>query len=126
MPKKKSFTFSDALFAAMAILCENRRYRNLTEFITALVRFDAQTLRDHVMTEEWAALSGEERDRLDAGLLERVKQWKPARGSWLMAKLEAIIKIVLEFVQAGKEPTPELVAKELAKREKPPKHDNGH
>lgn len=105
----------------MELLSENRRYRNLTEFVTALIRFDAQTLREHVMTEEWAALSPVERDRLDAGLLERVKQWKPARGSWLMAKLQIIIEIICDFNSVGHKPTPEEVAKELARKEKPQK-----
>lgn len=115
MPKRPTITFSDALYKAADILRSRRRYRTLTEFLTALVRYDAQTQKDHVFTEEWASLNGDERDRLDAGLLAMVESGKGVRGSWLIAQIGEIIDIVWSQEER---PDPDSVAKELAKRNK--------
>jgi hypothetical protein len=112
MPRP-SITFSDALFAAAKILSKRRKYRGIPEYLNALVRYDGQTQRDHVLTDEWAAMDAAERDRLDEAILRQVKTGKGVRGSWLEARMEAIIRKIM--AERTEPPTVKEVTHELAR-----------
>lgn len=112
MAKRVTLTLSDDLAAAAELLRKKQKYRTLSEYVQGLVRYDGQTQRDHLLTAEWAALSGYERDRLDAGILKTVQAGKGLRGSWLEAMIEEIVKRHLE--QTGRAPTVKEVAAAVA------------
>lgn len=96
MPKRITVTLSDDLHEASELLRRKNRYRTLSEYIQNLVRYDAQSQREHLLTAEWAALSPAERDMLDARLLALVKSGKGVRGSWLEARIEAIVTRIFD------------------------------
>lgn len=121
MSARRYLTLTNALDEAAEILLRRRHYRDFPEYVRSMIRYDGQTQMDHHLTAEWAAMTGEEQDRLDEGILAMVKAGKKVRGSWLLSRLEIITDIVWAFVESGQKPSPELVAKELAKREHPPK-----
>ena len=111
MAKHVAITLSDDLFEVMEILRKRRKYRTPSEYIQGLIRYDGQSQKEHHLTAEWAAITGYERDRLDAGILNLVKTGKGRLGSWLEARIEAIVK---EQLAAGKTPTKKAVAQALA------------
>lgn len=113
MPKRFSVTLSDDLYEAAEILRKRNKYRGLSEYFQGLTRYDGQSQREHFLTSEWAALSGEERDLLDKGILERVKKGEGVRGSWLIHRIEAIVEAYL--LKHGKAPDPKEVAGRLAR-----------
>jgi Arc/MetJ-type ribon-helix-helix transcriptional regulator len=101
MAHRFTISMSDDLFEAAELLRKRRKYRTQSEYIAGLVRYDGQSQRDHLLTAEWAALSGYERDALDAAILQQVKTEKGVRGSWLEHRIEEIVK---RYYEAGKEP----------------------
>lgn len=111
-----SFTvrLSESLFEAAEILRKRagRHYRSKSEYVQNLIRYDAQTQRDHLLTAEWAALSGYERDALDAALLRQVQSGEGIRGSWLEARIE---EIVTRLLAEQRNPSVQAVAGELAR-----------
>lgn len=111
MPKRITITLSDDLFAASENLRKRRRYRTASEYIQALIRYDGQTQREHHLTAEWAALSPHERDLLDAAILRQVNSGEGVRGSWLEARINAIVQ---ERLEAGRTPATQEVAAALA------------
>ena len=111
MPKRITITLSDDLFTASEHLRKRRRYRTASEYIQALIRYDGQTQREHHLTAEWAALSPYERDALDAAILRQVNSGEGVRGSWLEARINAIVQ---ERLEAGRTPETREVATELA------------
>jgi hypothetical protein len=115
MSKRIHPTFSDDLYEAAELLRERRMYRNVSEYLAGLVRYDAISQREHLLTAEWAALGGHERDLLDAGLLEKVKSGETVRGSWLKAQIHDIVKEIYGR-DPEKPPTIPEVAKELGRK----------
>jgi metal-responsive CopG/Arc/MetJ family transcriptional regulator len=113
MPKRITITLSDDLHAAANLLRKRRKYRTLSEYFAALARYDGQSQRDHHLTAEWAAMSGHERDRLDAAILRQVETGKGVRGSWLEARIDECVK---RHLAAGQTPTTTEVAVELAQK----------
>lgn len=111
MAKRIPATVSDDLYEAAEILRKRRRYRNKSEYVQGLIRYDAQTQRDHHLTAEWAALSPHERDRMDAALLRQVQSGEGIKGSWLEHRIEDIVK---RHMEKGEAPTVKQVAGELA------------
>src|SRR4030095_15321216 len=57
MAVRKHLSFSPFLLESMEILRNRRRYRTLSEYAQGLVRYDAQTQRDHTLSSEWASLN---------------------------------------------------------------------
>lgn len=114
MAHRFTITISDDLFEAAELLRKRRHYRTQSEYIQGLVRYDGQSQRDHLLTAEWAALTGIERDKLDEAILKQVKTEKGVRGSWLECQID---KIVRSYYEAGKPaPTTKQVAKELGRK----------
>jgi len=111
MPKRITITLSDALHTASDLLRKRRKYRTLSEYFAALARYDGQSQREHHLTAEWAALSGYERDALDAAILRQVESGQGLRGSWLESRIEEIVK---RHLAAGHTPATKEVAAELA------------
>lgn len=111
MAKRVTITLSDDLHEAAELLRKARKYRTTTEYVQGLIRYDGQSQREHHLTAEWAALSGYERDRLDAAILRQVQSGKGVRGSWLEARIEEIVK---RHLAAGETPMTKQVAAELA------------
>jgi Arc/MetJ-type ribon-helix-helix transcriptional regulator len=112
MPKRFMVNVSEDLYAAADLLRKRRRYRSLSEYVVGLIRYDGQSQRDHLLTGEWAALTGAERDALDLAILRQVESGKGVRGSWLEARIEAIVKAHL--AEHGAAPTTQAVASALA------------
>jgi len=113
MPKRITITASDELAEAIEILRRRRHYRTISEYFVALARYDGQTQREHHLTNEWAALTGYERDRLDAGILRLVQGGKGIRGSWIEACIDESIK---RHLDAGHTPTAKEVAADVAQK----------
>jgi len=112
MPKRITISLSDELAAAVELLRKRRRYRTASEYFVALARYDGQTQRDHHLTAEWAALSGYERDRLDAAILRQVETGAGLKGSWLEHRIEEIVR---RHLAAGHTPAAREVATDLAR-----------
>jgi Arc/MetJ-type ribon-helix-helix transcriptional regulator len=112
MAKRFTVTLSDDLHEAAEMLRKARKYRSLSEYVAALVRYDGQSQREHHLTAEWAALDGYERDRLDNAILRQVKSGEGLRGSWLEARIAEIVK---KHLAEGKTPSTKEVATELAR-----------
>jgi Arc/MetJ-type ribon-helix-helix transcriptional regulator len=112
MAKRFTITVSDDLYQAAELLRKSRKYRSLSEYVAALIRYDGQSQREHHLTAEWAAFTGWERDRLDAAILKQVQSGKGIRGSWLEARIAEIVK---KHLAAGKTPSKKEVAEELAR-----------
>lgn len=113
MAVRKNLSFSSFLLEAMELLRTRHRYRTMSEYVQGLVRYDAQTQRDHTLSSEWASLHPKEQCFLDAALLELVKSGRGLKGTIIEGH-------VLGFVQsafhAGKpEPTIEQVALALGR-----------
>ena len=113
MAVRKNLTFSPFLLKAMELLRIRHKYRTLSEYVQGLVRYDAQTQRDHTFSTEWASLNPREQSLLDAALLDLVKSGEGLNGKVIGAYMR-------EFVQkafaAGKpEPTVEQVAVALGR-----------
>lgn len=107
-------SLSGELLEAAELLRARRKYRSASEYMAALIRYDALTQQDHLFSGEWAALAPAERDKLDANLLAQVKAAKSARGSLLR-------KLIYEAIKAmngpdAKTPTIEEVIKKMAER----------
>lgn len=113
MAKRFTVTLSDDLYEAMLILRKRRKYRGKSEYLTALIRYDGQAQKEHLLTSEWAALSPPERDQLDAAILRQVKSGKGVLGSWLEATISDIVRA---HVAAGRTPNVKQVALEVAQR----------
>jgi hypothetical protein len=111
MPRRTTITLSDCLYEAAELLRKRRKYRTLGEYFAALTRYDGQSQRDHLLTADWAALTGYERDRLDAAILLLVQSGKGIKGSWLEARIEDSVK---RHLAAGHIPTVGEVASDLA------------
>lgn len=105
-------TYSDPLAKAAKRRRKDLKYRTDSEYHAALVRYDCQTLKDHHISQEFAALDGWERDRLDAAILRQVESGKGIHGSWLEARIDASVK---KHLDAGHVPTPKQVASDLAR-----------
>lgn len=114
MPKRITITLSEDLAQAAELLRKRRKYRTMSEYLAALVRYDGQSQREHHLTAEWAALTGYERDRLDAAILRQVQSGEGLRGSWLEALIQEIV--ARRVAAGGAPPTTREVAAELAQR----------
>jgi Arc/MetJ-type ribon-helix-helix transcriptional regulator len=68
------------------------RYRSMSELFASFIRHWAVSQQAHAMTGEWAALDGQERDKLDAGLRALVDSGKGEKGSWIKAQIYDAIK----------------------------------
>jgi hypothetical protein len=112
MPKRVTITLSDDLFEAAELLRKKHKlYRTISEFVQGFIRYDGLTQKEHHITAGWASLTGYERDRLDAGILARIKSGEAVHGSWLENRIEAIVK---RHTESGRTPTAKEVAAELA------------
>jgi len=113
MAVRKNLSFSPFLLESMEILRIRRRYRTLSEYVQGLVRYDAQTQRDHTLSSEWASLNPREQSFLDAALLELVKSGTGMKGTVMERYIRDFVQKAFE---AGKpEPTIEQVAMALGR-----------
>ncbi|HYF35047.1 MAG TPA: hypothetical protein VD994_07125 [Prosthecobacter sp.] len=72
--RTKSYRFSHALAEAFELRAKLLGYKNGTDMIKGLGRYDCLCQSAHGVTKEWANLTLEEQDLLDAKLLNRVKE----------------------------------------------------
>lgn len=112
MARRITITLSDELAELAEIRRKNCHYRTLPEYFIGLVRYDGITQKEHLLSEEWAALTPVERDTLDASLLDKVKAGVGEGGS-LLKKLA--YDAVMEINGAGaKEPRITAVIRKVA------------
>ena len=99
-------------------------YRSQSELYASFLRHWALVQQPHTLTAEWAALTPEERDTIDAGLRELVEKGESVKGSWLNARIYDAIKELNG--RDAKSPTilqtvkrlPEVIRKALEKRDR--------
>ncbi len=97
-------------------------YRSQSELYASFLRHWALVQQPHALTAEWAGLTPDERDTIDAGLREMVEDGEPVKGSWLNARIYDAIKELNG--REAKSPTvlqtvkrlPEVIRKALEKR----------
>lgn len=113
---------NDDLQAIAKACMKANGYRSLSELHASFLRHWALSQQPHVLTAEWAGLTPDERDQIDAGLRELVERGEAAKGSWLNARIYDAIKELNG--EAAKSPTilqtvrrlPEVIRKALEKR----------
>lgn len=105
-------TLSEPLAKAAKRRRKDLKYRTDSEYIAGLVRYDCQTQKEHHISQEFAALDGWERDRLDAAILRQVESGVGIHGSWIEARIDASVK---KHLDAGHVPTPKQVASDIAR-----------
>lgn len=108
MAVRKNLTFSPSLLQAMEALKHRHKYRTLSEYVQGLVRYDAQTQRDHTLSAEWASLDHEEQSFLDAAFLALVESGQGIKGT----VLEDHIRHFVQSSFAAQKPEPTI--KEVA------------
>ena len=74
--RTKTFRLSHDLAAAMELRAKELGYATGTDLIKALARYDILCRSSHGVTTQWAKLTLEEQDLLDAKLLARTLQQK--------------------------------------------------
>jgi hypothetical protein len=89
---RKNLILTDDQLWLAEEFCRRERYRSLSELFVSLLRHQAITQQAHVLTGEWAALSPQERDEIDAGLRQIVEAGTPAKGSALKVAIYDAIK----------------------------------
>ena len=72
--RTKSFRLSHALADAMEHRAKELGYASGTDLVKALARYDCLCRSAHGVTTQWAKLSLEEQDLLDAKLLVRTRE----------------------------------------------------
>ncbi len=72
--RTKSYRFSHALADAMEHRARELGYASGTDLVKALARYDCLCRSAHGVTTQWAQLSLEEQDLLDAKLLTRTRE----------------------------------------------------
>jgi hypothetical protein len=73
-------------------IMRRERYRSLSELVASFLRHWALSQMPQSLTGEWAALPPDERDAIDARLLELVRSGVGEKGSWLNARIYDAIK----------------------------------
>jgi len=85
---------SEPLFEAFRLLRRDLHYRTDSEMICGFTRYQGISQQPHKLTEDWANMTGYERDQLDAGILELVQTKAATKGSWLKALIyECIMEV---------------------------------
>jgi|GEM_PF-3367977 len=87
-----TINISEDLLAVLETIKVRERYTSPSEVVHSFLRHWALSQQEHRLTGEWARLSGQDRDALDAGLLKLVKAGKSKKGSWLKAQIYGAIK----------------------------------
>lgn len=114
MPQRISAVLSDPLYEIAKELRKRNRYRSWPEVLQGFLRYWALTQADHHLSTEWAAMTGPERDALDAGLLEALRNKEVTKGSWLKSEIFAAVD---EWIRENESyPRTKPIAEKLAKR----------
>ena len=104
---KFSFKLPPLLNDAVLIRWTRLRYQSLSAYIIGLIRFDLMVQGEHPVSLPIAQSRAEERDKVDAELLEITKSGIGIRGSYIGGLLKDISK--------GKFATPDEVGAELVR-----------
>lgn len=111
----RSLKLPPLLADAVAIRWTRLKYQSLSAYIIGLIRYDMLVQGSHAVSLPIVRLRPEERDKVDAELLDLTQKGVGIRGEFLVG--------LLKQITAGEFQTPEQVGEELvrimAKGEKP-------
>lgn len=84
-----------------------------SEYIASLIRYHALSQKPHALTGQWAKMKGWERDKMDQGLLELVRNGEVVKGNFLRHVIREVIE---EMIAEGRPIQVETVEAQLPQK----------